>query len=328
MKILQVTAPQEYQILDVPTPKPGPGEVLLRVLGVTTCPQWDLHLRHNEPMFVGRPFSYPYTVGQPGHEATGVIEAVGEGVTSVKPGDRVSAWRDPGHQVPGCYAQFVVHKAENVIRVPEHLPVPATAPVELAMCLGTVFRMLREMNVLQGRTLGINGLGPAGLIALQMARAEGASEVFGFDPVAERREMASRLGAAGAYDPAAVSEAGSPAAAEFPLRPRARLETAVDCVGSKAAVEFMMDHTTDVVALFGVQREDYTYAVGRHGGLRLCGYKGHWRESAEYAVGLMAEGKLDLAPLVTHSLPLERYGEGIELLDARQAIKVCFLPWA
>ncbi len=321
MKILQVTALREFQILEVPTPQPGPGEVLLRIWGVTTCPQWDLHLRHNEPMFVGHHFDYPYMMGQPGHEATGVIEAVGPGVTAVKPGDRVSAWRDPGHHAPGCYAQFVVHKVENVIRVPEQLPVQATAPVELAMCVGTVFRMLRDMNVLRGHTVGVTGLGPAGLVALQMAIAEGADAVFGFDPLPGRRELADRLGAMATFDP------NADLTAEFPTRPKApRLETAIDCVGAKTTVEFLMDRTSDVVALFGVQREDYSFRV-RHYTLRLCGYKGHWRESAEYAVGLVADGKLNLAPLVTHCLPLERYGEGIELLEARQAIKICYMPW-
>ena len=321
MKILQVTAPREFQILDVPTPAPGPGEVLLRIQGVTTCPQWDLHLRHNEPMFVGHHFDYPYTPGQPGHEATGVIEAVGPGVTDVKPGDRVSAWRDAGHHVPGCYAQYVVHRQENVIRVPAHLPLEATASLELAMCVGTVFRTLRPMGALQGRICGINGLGPAGLVALQMAKAEGASAVFGFDPLPARRELALRLGADAVYDPT------SDISAEFPARPgRPRLETAVDCVGAKATVEFLLDRTSDVVALFGVQREDYTFAV-RHYPVTLCGYKGHSRESAEYAAELVAAGKLNLAPLVTHRLPLERYGEGIDLLEARQAIKILYLPW-
>lgn len=321
MKILQVIAPKQAVVLDVPVPEPGPGEVLMRVTAVTTCPQWDLHLAHNEPMFVGHQFHYPYTPGQPGHEATGYIEKVGPGVTGLSPGDRVSAWRDAGHDRWGCYAQYVVHKAENVIRVPEEMPDEALAPVELAMCMATVFLQLRQMDAIRGRCFGVNGLGPAGLVALQMARAEGASEVIGFDPLVDRRELALRLGATACYDPAQEIP-------DFPARPAApRIQTAVDCVGSKAAVETLMDRTQDVVAFFGVQREDYTYAL-RHAGLTLVGYKGHFRESAEYAVGLIREGKLDLAPLVTHKMPLERYCEALELLERRDAIKVCFLPWA
>ena len=117
MKILQVHEGGRGVVLDAPTPVPGPDQVLLRVLGVATCPQWDLHLRHNEPMFVGHRFEYPYSPGQPGHEATGVIEAVGAHVTEFSLGDRVSAWRDAGHQRHGCYAQFVVLEAANVIKV-------------------------------------------------------------------------------------------------------------------------------------------------------------------------------------------------------------------
>lgn len=321
MKTLQVTSPREFAIRDVARPVPAAGEVLLRVRAVTTCPQWDLHLRHDEPMFIGHRFRYPYAPGQPGHEATGVIEEVGPGVSGLSVGDRVSAWRDPGHEVPGCYAQFVVHRAENVIRVPDGPPDHALAPVELAMCVGTVFRMLAGMGALSGRRVGVTGLGPAGLVAIQMARAEGAAEVLGFDPVPERRALALAVGAASCHDPAATSPSPFPT---WPSRPR--LETSVDCVGAKASVEFLMDRTEDAVALFGVQREDYVYTP-RHNRVRLCGYKGHSRESAEYAVGLIRDGRLDLAPLVTHRLPLECYGEGIDLLEARKAIKVCFLPW-
>ena len=320
MKCLQITAPGEFAIIDVPTPTPGEGEVLMRVEAVSTCVQWDLHCWHNEPMFLGHQFSYPYTPGRCGHEATGTVEAVGPGVTEVSPGDRVSAWRDQAESYQGAYAHYYIVPVASVIRVPEDLPAQALAPVEMAMCMGTVFRMLRDMDVLRGRVFGATGLGPAGLIAIQMARAEGASEVIGFDPLPERRELALRLGADACYDPAELD-------ASIPLRPAApRLQTSVDCVGAKQTVEFSMDVTEDVVALFGVQREDYTYAP-RHGRLRLCGYKGHFRESAEYAVSLIEQGKLDLAPLVTHNLPLERYGEGIALLEARKAIKVCYRPW-
>jgi len=319
MKCLQITAPGEFAILDAPVPEPGEGQVLMRVEAVTTCVQWDLHCWHDEPMFVSHQFRYPYTPGRCGHEAVGTIEAVGPGVTEVSPGERVSAWRDQSESIQGAYAHYYIVPAASVIRVPEDLPAQALAPIEMAMCMGTVFRMLRDMDVLEGRVFGATGLGPAGLIAIQMARAEGAAEVIGFDLLPARRELALQLGADACYDPGELDD-------RIPLRPsRPRLETSVDCVGFKQTVEFSMDATSDVVALFGVQREDYTYAQ-RHHNLRLCGYKGHWRESAEYAVDLIERGKLDLAALVTHDLPLERYDEGIALLERQEAVKVCYWP--
>jgi threonine dehydrogenase-like Zn-dependent dehydrogenase len=322
MKILQVGQYPEYAVLEVPDPQPGPGEVLLKVEAVTTCPQWDLHLRHNEPMFLGHQFHYPYTLGQPGHEATGSIAAIGSDVTGVSVGDRVSAWRDPGHNRPGGYAQYMVLSQENVIHVPAHLPLESTASVELAMCVGATFLMLKEMNAVTGKRFGITGLGPAGLIAAQMARAEGAASIIGFDLSPVRREYAASFCLDEAYDPRTdLSE-------DYPARPKTpRLDTVVDCVGAKASVEFAMDHARETVALFGVQREDYLFAPRHYGHLRLCGYPGHSRAAADYAVGLIEQNLLNLAPLVTHHLPLERYGEGIDLLESQEAIKICFHPW-
>lgn len=324
MKILQIGAYPEAAILEVPTPEPGPGEVLLRVEAVTTCPQWDLHLRRNEPMFLGHQFHYPYTLGQPGHEATGTIAALGEGVTGLTPGQRVSAWRDAGHGRQGCYAQFVVLSAENVIPVPAELPYEATASVELAMCVGASFLVLCEMNVLAGRKFGITGLGPAGLIAAQMARSEGATEVIGFDLSEERcRYAVDHHLVDAAYDPRTVSTELYPARPKQPT-----LYTGIDCVGAKRSVEWLMDHVQNTVALFGVQREEYAFTPRHyHPMLRLCGYPGHSRAAADYAVGLITDGKLDLTPLVTHTLPLESYNEGIDLLENQQAIKICFTPW-
>ena len=295
----------------------------MRVEAVTTCPQWDLHLRHNEPMFPGHPFKYPYAVGQPGHEATGIIEAVGADVTHVKPGDRVSAWRDPGHQVPGCYAQFVILKADGVIPVPAELPFEATASVELAMCVAATFLVLKSMDAIRGRRFGVMGLGPAGLIAMQIARAEGAREVIGFDFSAKRGEYACSLGLDAYYDPREDLATKVPA---LPNKPT--MATAIDCVGAKSAIEFLMDHTSDVVALFGVQREPVSFGPRHFGsGLRLCGYPGHSYAAAEYAVNLIREGKLNLVPLATVNLPLERYNDGIAMLEKQDAIKICFRPW-
>jgi threonine dehydrogenase-like Zn-dependent dehydrogenase len=323
VKILQIGPGRSANILETPVSQPAAGQVLMRIEAVTTCPQWDLHLRHNQPMFVGHQFHYPYTPGQPGHEATGVIAALGDGVAGVAIGDRVSAWRDVGHHVNGCYAQYVVMDAQNVIRVPADAPPEAAAPVELAMCVGASFLVLRQMAAVRGRRFGVMGLGPAGLVAAQMARAEGATEVIGFDLSPSRRELGLRIGLDRAYDSRTDLSAAVPLRSAGPA-----MDCAIDCVGAKASVEWMMDHTADVVALFGVQREDYIFAPRHyHPALRLCGYPGHSRAAAEYAMGLLTEHRLDLAALVTHHLPLDRYAEGIDLLEKQEAVKVCFHPW-
>lgn len=319
MRILQIGRYPEARMLDVPTPEPGPGEIVMKVLGVATCPQWDLHLRHDEPMFVGHRFHYPYTPGQPGHEATGVVAAIGPGVEGLHVGDRISAWRDAGHDAWGCYAEYVRMKAEHVVPVPD-LPVEATASVELGMCVGATFLLLERMGLLRGARVGVNGLGPAGLVAAQMARAEGAVSVVGFDPSGGRRAYArDRLGL--------VAWAPAEASARFPCRPAApSLDVIVDCVGSRSAVEWAMDHAASAVALFGVQREDYTYAPRHYAGLSLIGYPGHSRAAADYAVRLLTEGKLDLSLLITHRMPLDDYQRGIDLLERQEAIKVLFEP--
>lgn len=321
MKILQVIAPGKSTILDVPIPVPGDGQVLVKVEAVTTCPQWDLHLKHDDPMFLGHRFHYPYTLGQPGHEATGYIAEVGNDVSLFKEGDRVSIWRDPGHNIAGCYAQYVIAQAENVIHVPDSLPLSATAPVELAMCVGASFLVMKQMNVIKDKIFAVVGLGPAGMIAVQMAKAEGAAKVIGFDLEVARRDLALIIGADETYDSRDALQDIFPARPETPV-----LHSGIDCVGAKESVEFLMDITHDVVALFGVQREPYTYHA-RHRNLRLCGYPGHSYEAAVYAVDLITHGTLDLSPLVTHEMPLEKYEEAIDLLEKRQAIKICFKPW-
>lgn len=321
MKILQLMGPGRATWQEVPTPSPGPGEVLVKVLAVTTCPHWDLHIYGGQPMFPGDTLTYPYTAGQPGHEMTGTVVAVGDGVTEFSAGDRVSAWRDVGHHQPGCYAEYVVRKPEDLIAVPPHLDPAAVAPVELAMCLSSTILMLREMKALAGQRVGIGGLGPAGLVASQLARAEGAREVIGFDPSPARRKYALAFAVDRAVDPT------GPDGASFPRRLQpGSLETAIDCCGLKASVEYLMDVTSYVVALFGVQREDYTFAPRHYGFLKLCGYTGHYRAAAEYAVQQIEAGKLDLLPLVTHRLPLTEYDRGVDLLRRQEALKVCFFP--
>jgi threonine dehydrogenase-like Zn-dependent dehydrogenase len=95
-------------------------------------------------------------------------------------------------------------------------------------------------------------------------------------------------------------------------------------VGHKESAEYLMAHTRQMVAWFGVQREPYRYTDNT---LSLLGYPGHHRAAAEYALNQVVAGKLDLARMVTHHFPLEEYDRAVKLLKAQEAVKVCFLPW-
>jgi len=320
MKILQIFAPGQVEWQDAPIPQPGAGEVLVKVAAVTTCPHWDLHLMSGEPMFPGVPLPYPYTPGQPGHEMTGEVAAVGPGVNAFAVGDRVAAWRDAGAKRQGCYAQYVPCLVENLLKIPDHIAFEAVASLELAMCVQVSFDQLTRLDGVRNKRIGISGLGPAGLIAVQMAKAYGAREVVAIDPVPERRALAVELGATLALAP----DPGS----FLPVNGTMALESAVDCTGLKKSIEFLMAHTQAVVAIFGVLREEVAFGWDHwRRGFKLLGYEPHNRAAAEQALHLIGSGQLSLTPLTTHSLPLTRYAEGVELLRTKQAIKIRFLPW-
>jgi len=320
MKALQIMAPDQVEIVSCPIPEPGAGQVLVRVSEVNTCPQWDLHILSGRPMFARQSsIPYPYPIGQPAHEMTGTVAGLGAGVTEFQVGDQVSSWKDQGQDRLGCYAQYALFEAENLLPVPDGVDPARTTSLELAMCISTTILDLVRWNGLKNQRVGISGLGPAGLVAAQLARAEGASEIVGFEPNPTRAEFAADWCIDRAIDPT------SPEGRAFPTRSsKQALDTSIDCVGAAASFHYLMDHTREVVAVFGVQREDFLY---HHAGLRLFGYPGHHRQGAEYAMQRIVEGKLDLLPLTSARLPLERYIEGIELLRQQEALKICYLPW-
>lgn len=321
MKLLHILAPGQVEWRDAPIPEPGAGEVLVKVAAVTTCPHWDLHLMSGEPMFPGVPLPYPYTPGQPGHEMTGEVVALGPDVTTFAIGDRVAAWRDAGAKRQGCYAQYVPFQVENLLKIPVDVTAAEVASLELAMCVQVSFQQLQRLDAVQGKRIGISGLGPAGLIAVQMARVYGASEVVALDPLADRRALAMTLGASVAVapdDPRFAAKAADTYS----------LDTALDCTGLKPAIEFLLEQTSETVALFGVLRENVAFGWNQwRRGLKLVGYERHNRAAAEQALALIRQRQLRLTALATHTLPLTRYAEGVALLRTKQAIKIRFLPW-
>jgi len=322
MKTLQIESPGKAAWKDAPTPEPGPGEVLIKVLGVTTCPHWDLHILDGEPMFPGQDLKYPYHPGQPGHEATGEVVALGSGVRDLKVGDRVVAWRDTGKPRPGFYAQFNTFLEEDLLVVPESLRVEQIASLELAMCVQVTFDQIAAWGSLEGKRVALSGLGPAGLVAVQMARTYGAREIICLDPLDTRRELALSLGA---------TRVEKPDVGLFPAEREGdqAFDLAIDLTGLPVSIEFLMDRTVELVAIFGVLRKEVRFGF-RHlfgPGLTLMGYGDHNRQAAERALRLVLDGKLKLDALVTESMGFDRYAEGVEMLRRKEAIKILYLPW-
>lgn len=322
MKILQIKEPGRAIWTDIDIPKPGKGEVLIKVTGVTTCPHWDMHILGGKPMFPGMKLEYPYLLGQPGHEAVGEVVDLGEDVSLLKIGDRVAAWRDTGKPRQGFYAQYNTFHEDDLLKVPRHLKDEEIASLELAMCVEVSFQQLAVLGGVKGRRLGISGLGPAGLLGVQMARAHGAAEVVGIDPMPEHRDLAHELGAHLVLDPAH---------AEWPAsRSDGAMDDSIDMTGLPISIEYLMERTKRAVALFGVLREEVRFTSRQMfgPGLILMGYSDHNRKAAETALQMIGEGQLKLAPLITQKMSFNDYGKGIDLLQQKKAIKILFDPWA
>ena len=322
MKALQILEPGRAAIVDIPAPKPKPNEALVQIEAVTTCPHWDMHILGGQPMFAGGALDYPYTVGQPGHEAVGRVVATGSKVTTVSEGQRVCVWRDRGHDVQGCYAEYVAADEAVLIPAPEGLPSEALAPLELAMCVSVHILFAEKLAALRGKRVGVFGLGPAGLVCVQLARAGGAADVLAFDPLPQRRALASGFGAACALDPTDPK-----AMAQVPPRnANGALDACFDCAGTVGAVRAAMAITRELVVLFAVQREPYTFLPEYWGGLVLAGAQPHTREGAERAMTHIRNGELDLRTLVTHTLPLSEYSRAVALLKNQEALKIALVP--
>ena len=196
------------ELADLSVPKPGPGELLLRV-GVCGVCHTDLHTVEGELAEVKLPVI-------PGHQAVGVVEETGEGCGRFIKGDRIgAAWlhsacgkcaycldgrenlcvegRFTGFHTAGGYAEFLTVPEQFAYAVPTAFSDEAAAPL---LCAGIIgFRALRMSRIKPGRTLGLYGFGASAHIAIQIA-AHWGCRVYVFSRSREHQELARKLGAA------------------------------------------------------------------------------------------------------------------------------------
>jgi len=201
------------EMREVPVPRPGHGEVLLEVKSSTICGS-DIRAIYHEHLGKG-PEGYQGVIA--GHEPAGQVVETGPGCRRFKPGDRVIVYhisgcglcndcrrgymisctsaeyrRAYGWQRDGGMARYMVAEEKDLIALPDELTFLDGAQV--ACGFGTVYEALEKIGISGNHAVLITGLGPVGLAAAALCRKLGAERIIGIDVVAERLELAQRLG--------------------------------------------------------------------------------------------------------------------------------------
>lgn len=322
-----------------PRPRPGAGEMLLRLRVVGLCGT-DL-FKLNAGVAAGTVL---------GHELVGQVAALGDGVTRFQIGDRVvvphhvpcgecalcrrgnetmcAAFRD-NLLDPGGFADNILVRPRATElaarRIPEHLADEAAVFMEPAAC---VLRGVARSGIGAGGAAAVLGAGSMGLLHLLVLRAVYPDlAVIVVDPAPDRRRLARRLGATAATGPGApTGEAVSAATSGLGA------DAVFDTVGGNATLEAGLELTRPggTVVLFAHAAEATPAgfdlnAVFKSERRILGTYSAALREQ-EQVFELMCRGALDPTPLVTHRMPLGGFAEGVALARRQRALKVLFTP--
>jgi threonine dehydrogenase-like Zn-dependent dehydrogenase len=295
MRAVVITGARATELASVPTPDPGPGEVLLRLEGCGVCGS-DL------PVWEGRPwFTYPRDPGAPGHEGWGRIAAIGEGVRGPAVGTRVAAI---------CFrsdAEYDVAAADAVVALPEELdglPFPGEA-------LGCAMNVARRCDFAEGQTVAVVGVGFLGALLVQLAARAGA-RVIALSRRPYALEVAREMGAEHALD-----AGGDALEAVGELTGGALCDRVLEVTGRQAPLDLASRLTRErgrlVIAGFHQDgRREVDMALWNWRGLDVV--NAHERDPAVYVRGVreaaaeVAAGRLDPSPLYTHEYTLGDIG--------------------
>jgi threonine 3-dehydrogenase len=336
--IVKSAAGSGLALCRVPIPEPGPDEVLVRVKAAAICGT-DLHIAAWNAWAQGAGIRLPLVMG---HEFAGEVVEVGDRVQTCQPGDYVAGethlpcgtcyqcrnglqhicqnLRLFGIHRDGCFAEYTTIPALCAYRVPAAIPPRVAAMLEP---LGTSLRAALEIQV-GGCTVVVIGCGPIGLFAVASARALGASRIIGLDVQAGRLAMARSLGCDLALDPRQEDAARRILEATDGVGADALIEAS----GSPAALEgaFAYLRKGGRCALIGLPSGPVRLNLGPDVVFKEATIIGiHGREMFRTwtrMLQLLASGLLDVRPVATHEMPLERYQEGLSLLEAGQGILV------
>lgn len=330
MQAILFPAAETIAVEQVPDPTPAADEVVVQVAACGICGT-DVHIYRNEYMS-----TFPLI---PGHEFSGKVVAVGKAVTDVKLGDRVAVdpnlycghcefcrneqanhcrnWQGIGITRAGGFAEYVAAPARACYHLPDHLTNAQAAFIEPLAC---VIHALKRIRVWPGAQVLIFGAGPMGLLLLQALRHSGAAQVVIAEKQPARLALATQLGAL------AMPVDGQQAEALRAIAPYG-FDLVVDATGVPAVIEqaFSYVRPRGQYLQFGVTPMDAT--------IRLRPYdlfRNDWTVIGSFAlcytflpaIAWLANGVVDVAQLVSHTVPMAEFAPAFHAFAGGQTLKV------
>ena len=340
--VVKKTADQA-EFASMPIPKCGPGQVLIKVQSAALCGT-DMHIFEWNAWARSVGIELPYIMG---HECCGDVVAVGEGVSAVKVGDKVAGethipcghcyqcmngeqhicanLKMFGIHTNGCFAQYAVIPAVCARPIPREISCDIGAVMEP---LGTAVRAASEMQV-AGANVMVLGCGPIGLFAVAAALSMGAAKIFATDISPARLEIAQIMGATQALNPLTQD------VAQIVLTKTGNfgVDVVIEASGNVEALKdsFRYLRKGGRMALIGLPGKPIELELGREIVFKEAKIIGiHGRKMFEtwtQMENMLAAGKLDVSPVITHKLPLNKWQQGVELAKNGEACKVIYHPW-
>ena len=331
---------RKFEVREMSFGCPGPHEVFVRNMAAGICGT-DVHIYFGEK---GATDVNPPVVL--GHEYSGIVEAVGDGVTAVKVGDCVTI--DPNIYCGKCYhcrkgnKQFCDHMTAVGVNmdggfahysmVPEAQvfkmnPAVGFEAMAMAEPLACCVHGIEQVDIRSGDYVAVVGGGAIGLLMVQLAKLRGASTVILSEPVAARREVGLQVGADYAIDPLA----SDPLEQVRNLTGRQGVDVVIECVGKVFATQqsFDLADRGGRILLFSVPSPDAKFDMPLidvfKKELKIYGSFVN-PDSHQQAVDLINAGRIQTAPLITHRYPIEQLEEAIHMQMSAESIKVQIIP--
>lgn len=346
MKAVVLTGPGEYEIKEVETPVPGPGEVLARVESVAIC---GTDPKIIKGVFKGMwPKSYPFIIG---HEWAGTVVSQGPDAFKFSEGDRIAgeahkgcgyckhcktgryticlnyAKTETGHRhygftAQGAYAQYIVASERAAHLMPENISFDEGTNVDTA---GTALHGLKRAKITPGDDVAIFGPGAVGLLSVQFAKALGAGRAIMIGRK-ERLDMAEKLGAIPVN-----YEKGDPVEQVMKLTDGKGVQVAVECAGTETsflqAIKITEKGARIVMNGLPVKEISLPISSITLDEKDLIGVRADPNTCSEL-MPLLANGTIKIGPMITHTFPIDKFTEALKVFSERLdgAIKVIIKP--